>query len=287
MSQSVNTETGILYIVATPIGNLSDITQRALNVLQDVDLIAAEDTRHSARLLQHYNISSKTVAIHEHNEEQKSAWVLQQLQSGKSIALISDAGTPLISDPGYQLVNVCRQAGVSVVPIPGACAVIAALCASGLATDAFQFIGFLPVKAQAKQNVLKSLETARQTSIMYEAPRRVKDTLLDMQTLFAEDRKIVLAKELTKSFERFVSGTVAEVLDWLTREPQREKGEFVILVSPAEKRSDATPPEALALLEELLPLLPAKKAAAVVAKHYDLKKNDLYKVSLELKDAGS
>lgn len=278
---------GSLYIVATPIGNLADITQRALSVLQGVDLIAAEDTRHSARLLQHYNINTRTVAIHEHNEQSKSGWVIQQLQSGQNIALISDAGTPLISDPGYQLVNECRAVGVPVVPIPGACAVVAALCASGLATDSFQFIGFLPVKVQARQNVLKSLAGARQTSIMYEAPRRVKDTLLAMLEVFDASRRIVLAKEITKSFENFVSGTVSEVLAWITEEPQREKGEFVLLLSPAEKNSDEMPSAAVALLEELLPLLPAKKAAGVVAKHYALKKNDLYKISLELKEKHS
>lgn len=275
---------GKLYIVATPIGNLGDISQRAIEVLNQVGLIAAEDTRHSSRLLQHYSISTRAFALHEHNETQKSAWMVEQLSSGIDIALISDAGTPLISDPGYQLVNVCRKAGLDVVPIPGACAVITALCAAGLPTDAFQFIGFLPVKSQAKVNVLSSVAQSSITSIMYEAPRRIRGTLNDMASLFSDTRKVVLAKELTKSFETFVSGTVKEVLAWLDEESAREKGEFVLLVSPDDKSDLETPTEALSLLKELLALLPAKQASAVVAKHYQLKKNDLYKITLELKD---
>lgn len=275
---------GKLYIVATPIGNLGDISQRAIDILNNVGLIAAEDTRHSARLLQHYNISTRMIAIHEHNELQKSSWVLEKLSTGTDIALISDAGTPLISDPGYQLVNTCRNGNVDVVPIPGACAVITALCAAGLPTDAFQFIGFLPVKSQARISTLKNLSACSITSVMYEAPRRIRNTLQDMQDVFSETRHIVLAKELTKSFESFVSGTVSDVLAWLSEEPQREKGEFVLLVSPDTKSEQDMPSEALTLLEDLLALLPAKQAAAVVAKHYQLKKNALYKISLELKE---
>lgn len=275
---------GKLFIVATPIGNLSDISQRAIDILNNVDLIAAEDTRHSARLLQHYNISTRMIAIHEHNELQKSSWVLEKLSTGTDIALISDAGTPLISDPGYQLVNTCRNAKVDVVPIPGPCAVITALCAAGLPTDAFQFIGFLPVKSQARISILKNLSACAMTSVMYEAPRRIRNTLLDMQDVFSDTRRIVLAKELTKSFESFVSGTVSDVLTWLSEEPQREKGEFVILVSPDIKSEQDMPVEALTLLEDLLILLPAKQAAAIVAKHYKVKKNVLYKISLDMKE---
>lgn len=278
------TETGKLYIVATPIGNLDDISKRALDILSSVHLIAAEDTRHSARLLQHYSIATKTIAVHEHNEAQKSDWLVLQLKAGKSIALISDAGTPLISDPGYQVVNHCRDAGIEVIPIPGPCAVIAALCASGLPTDAFQFIGFLPVKMQARLNVLENVNGAAITTIMYEAPRRIRNTLTDMQSVFSEDRRVVLSKELTKSFEQFASGNVQDILAWLDEDQQREKGEFVLLVSPDTKSDQQIPPEALALLQELLPLLPAKQASAVVARHYGLKKNALYQASLEIKD---
>lgn len=278
-------EFGQLYVISTPIGNLGDITLRAIAILNEVDLIAAEDTRHSARLLQHHGISTKMVALHEHNEAQKKTWFVEQLCQGKNIGLISDAGTPLISDPGYQLVNICRQHDISVTPVPGACAVIAALSASGLATDAFQFLGFLPVKAVAREKAALALKGCDMTSIFYEAPRRVRDTLILFSEVFHEAREIVLAKELTKSFEHFVKGTADDVLQWLDQEPQREKGEFVLMVGPDVKDEQVVSAKAQGLLEALLSHLPAKKAAAVVAEHYQLRKNDLYKLALTLKEA--
>ncbi|MCC2604898.1 16S rRNA (cytidine(1402)-2'-O)-methyltransferase [Planctobacterium marinum] len=274
---------GQLYIVATPIGNLNDITHRAIEVLQNVAIIAAEDTRHSARLLQHYAIDTRMIALHEHNEVQKKSWLIEQLQSGLDIALISDAGTPLISDPGYPLVNACRDAGLRVTPIPGACAVITALCASGLPTDAFQFLGFLPVKHQARENAFKAVQGSACTSIFYEAPRRIKDTLLHINEVLEADRQLVIAKELTKSFEQFFKGTAQQAVAWLEEEAQREKGEFVLLLAPAKKQEGDLPAEAVQLMQALLAELPAKKAAAIVAEHYHLKKNDLYKYSLSLK----
>lgn len=275
-------ESGVLYIVATPIGNLSDVSQRAISVLADVDVIAAEDTRHSGKLMQHLNIDTKLVALHEHNETQKAKWLVEQLQSGKHVALISDAGTPLISDPGYHIVRTAREAGIKVSPIPGACAVIAALSAAGLATDKFQFCGFLPVKAVAKTKELESLKQRRCTSIYYEAPRRVVGTLESMVEVLQHDRQIVLAKELTKSFETFVIGNSETVLSWLNEEPARTKGEFVLLIEPAKDNDQALPEESTNLLMLLMTELPLKKAAAIAAQHTGVKKNDLYKVGLEL-----
>lgn len=274
--------TGNLYIVATPIGNLEDITYRAVNILQQVDLIAAEDTRHSQRLLQHFSIQTPMFALHDHNEKQKSAVLIEKLQSGMSIALISDAGTPLISDPGYHLVNTCREAGVKVVPIPGASALVAAICAAGLPTDAFCFKGFLPVKAVAKEQAITALTDTTSTTVFYEAPRRVEDTLTVFAAVLPE-RTLVLAKELTKQYETFVSGTAEDILAWLHQDPAHTKGEFVLMVSGANKSQDDIPTEAITLLHELSESLPLKKAAAIVAKHYDLKKNTLYQIGLDSK----
>lgn len=277
-------DSGVLYIVATPIGNLSDVSQRAISVLADVDIIAAEDTRHSGKLMQHLNIATRLVALHEHNESQKAKWLIDQLQAGKSIALISDAGTPLISDPGYHIVRTARESGIKVSPIPGACAVVAALSAAGLATDKFQFCGFLPVKAVAKTKELEALKHRRCTSVYYEAPRRVIDTLELMVDVLQHDRQIVLAKELTKNFETFVSGNSESVLDWLNEEPARTKGEFVLLIEPAKEDDDALPVESLNLLKLLMAELPLKKAAAIAAEYTGTKKNELYKVGLQLAD---
>lgn len=275
---------GTLFVVATPIGNLKDITLRAIEVLQDVDFIAAEDTRHSAKLLQHLNITTPMVAIHEHNERQKKEWLVEKLAAGENIALISDAGTPLISDPGYPLVNYCRNHKINVVPIPGPSAVITALSAAGLPTDAFQFNGFLPVKAVAKSHALQQIAQSNVTNVYYESPRRILDTLSVCESVLGRDRYLVIAKELTKSFEAFVSGTASEITHWFKEDETRLKGEFVLLVSPFEKTNDAVSQEAETLLRTLIEHLPLKKAAAVVAEHYQLKKNDLYTLGLSWKD---
>ena len=274
---------GILYIVATPIGNLQDITYRAVTTLEKVDLIAAEDTRHSQKLLQHYAVTTPMFALHDHNERQKSQWLVDKLLQGNNIALISDAGTPLISDPGYHMVVACRKAEIKVVPIPGASALTAAISAAGLATDSFTFKGFLPVKAVAKQQAMTQLAEDPATCIFYEAPRRVADTLQLLATLYPE-RHMVLAKELTKQFENFVAGTPSEVLQWLKADQGHSKGEFVLLISGAPKQTDQIPSEAKQLLNLLLADLPLKKAAATVAKHYDLKKNQLYQYGLSHQD---
>lgn len=272
---------GSLYIVATPIGNLGDFTFRAVEVLKTVDLIAAEDTRHSRVLLEHYGIKTPLFAVHEHNEIGRIDGLLHQLQAGKNIALISDAGTPLISDPGFPLVRSCRAAGVDVVTVPGACALIAALSASGLPTDRFEFMGFLPAKQQARETVLKSCIQIKHTLIFYEAPRRIKATLQAMQTVFAEDRTLVLARELTKQFETFLTGTASELLAILEQDPNQERGEMVLMVQGYQAQAEDIPAEALALLELLSKELPPKTAAKIVAQHYQLKAKELYTILLE------
>lgn len=272
---------GQLYIVATPIGHLDDISQRAIAILRQVTWVAAEDTRHSGKLLSHLGISARFLALHDHNEKQRAASLLQKLQAGEDVALISDAGTPLISDPGYSLVRLCRDAGVRVVPVPGPCALIAALCCAGLPTDKFHFIGFLPAKSGQRQQVLQQIPNNVGTLICYEAARRVKDTLADVVAVFGEERELVLAKELTKTFEHFEHGTAASITAWLEEDPQRCQGEMVLMIAPAAaKADDDIHPAAVQTLKLLLSELPLKKAAALTAEIHGEKKNALYKLGL-------
>lgn len=275
-------ESGTLYIVATPIGNLEDITHRALRTLGEVDLIAAEDTRHSQKLLQHYSIATRLISLHDHNEAQRSKQLIEKLSQGLNIALISDAGTPLISDPGYGFVNQCRLVGINVVPLPGPCAAITALCAAGLATDKFKFEGFIPVKAMAKQQALQKLLTETMTSVFYESPRRVLDTVKQIVTELGPEREIVIAKELTKTFETFYSGTAQSGLNWLEADANHQRGEFVLMVAGEKPSQTDVPADALSLLKLLMNELPLKKAAAVTAEQYGLKKNQLYQLGLDL-----
>ncbi len=272
---------GQLYIVATPIGHLDDISQRAIAILRQVSWVAAEDTRHSGKLLSHLGISARFLALHDHNEKQRAASLLQKLQAGEDVALISDAGTPLISDPGYSLVRLCRDAGVRVVPVPGPCALIAALCCAGLPTDKFHFIGFLPAKSGQRQQVLQQIPNNVGTLICYEAARRVKDTLADVVAVFGEERELVLAKELTKTFEHFEHGTAATITAWLEEDPQRCQGEMVLMIAPAAaKADDDIHPAAVQTLKLLMSELPLKKAAALTAEIHGEKKNALYKLGL-------
>ncbi|NBI39939.1 16S rRNA (cytidine(1402)-2'-O)-methyltransferase [[Haemophilus] felis] len=274
--------TGILYIVATPIGNLQDITQRALDTLAKVDLIAAEDTRHSGLLLNHYGIKKPFFALHDHNEQQKAELLVGKLQQGQYIALISDAGTPLISDPGFHLVRQCRQAGIRVVPIPGACAAITALCASGIASDRFCFEGFLPAKSKARCDKLQLLVKEERTLIFYESTHRILDTLKDMLNVFGSERYVVLAREITKTWETIAGDKLAPLIEWLQQDSNRTKGEMVLIVEGYENvdegEFDPIALKALALLQQELPL---KKAAAIVAELYGYKKNALYQYGLE------
>lgn len=277
----MNNLAGTLYIVATPIGNLRDITQRALDVFAQADLIAAEDTRHSGLLLAHYGIKKPFFALHDHNEQQKAAQLVAKLQQGMSIALISDAGTPLISDPGFHLVRQCRQAGIKVVPLPGACAAITALCASGIASDRFCFEGFLPAKSKGRRDKLETLTDEERTLIFYESTHRILDCLADMEAVFGADRYVVLAREITKSWETVSGDRLAVLRAWLAEEPNRTKGEMVLIVEGKPKTQEtmfsAQAIKALTLIARELPL---KKAAAIVAEVYGYKKNALYQFGL-------
>ena len=274
---------GTCYIVATPIGNLDDMTYRAVNVLKQVDLIAAEDTRYSKILMQHYGIKTKLISAHEFNEAKRVAFFLERLRNGESIALISDAGTPLISDPGVLLVKEMREAGVDVVPIPGACALIAALCAAGLPTDKFIFEGFLSAKSAKRLERLKILWEDERTIIFYEAPHRILKLMTEIGVVFEETRQIVLAKELTKTFETFFSGTAKEICFWLQEDDRRQKGEFVVLVSGAckDKKEEILSKETLRVLDILLSELSVKKASELTARITGDKKNLIYKTALE------
>lgn len=273
-----------LYIVATPIGNLDDITLRAIDTLKRVDLIAAEDTRHSGLLLQHLGIKARLYSLHDHNEQEKAHVLIEKLQAGISIALISDAGTPLINDPGYHLVKACRENGIKVVPIPGACAAIAALSVAGLPSDKFIYEGFLPAKSKARQDSLASLITEPRTMIFYESTHRLLETLKDMQTIFGANKQIVLAKELTKTWETIVSLPVNELIDWLNQDVSRQKGEFVLIVAGYIESNKDIDPKAINTLKLLQKELPLKKAAAITAEIYGLKKNQLYQIGLNLEE---
>lgn len=274
--------TGILYIVATPIGNLQDITQRALNTFETVDLIAAEDTRHSGILLSHYGIKKPFFALHDHNEQQRASVLVEKLQQGQHIALISDAGTPLISDPGFHLVRYCRQAGIQIVPIPGACAAITALCSSGVASDRFCFEGFLPAKSKGRCDKLTALADEPRTLIFYESTHRILDTLADMQKVWGAERYVVMARELTKTWETIFGAPVGELIEWLVQDGNRIKGEIVLIVEGKPEQDNAEiSPQAVRLLQLLVNELPLKKAAAIVAETFGEKKNALYQYGLD------
>nr|WP_154325377.1 16S rRNA (cytidine(1402)-2'-O)-methyltransferase [Pantoea sp. 201603H] len=270
-----------LYIVPTPIGNLGDITQRALTVLTSVDLIAAEDTRHTGLLLQHFAINARLFALHDHNEQQKAEQLLTRLQEGQSIALVSDAGTPLINDPGYHLVRRCREAGIRVVPLPGACAAITALSAAGLPSDRFCYEGFLPAKSKGRCDALRALEQEPRTLIFYESTHRLLDSLQDIETVLGRDRYVVLAREMTKTWESIQGAPIGELLAWVKEDENRRKGEMVLIIEGFKAQENALPPEALRTLALLQAELPLKKAAALAAEIHGVKKNALYKYALE------
>ncbi|WP_390896861.1 16S rRNA (cytidine(1402)-2'-O)-methyltransferase [Pseudomonas kuykendallii] len=282
-SATRDSQFGTLYVVATPIGNLDDISARALDILRDVALIAAEDTRHSARLMQHFGISTPLAACHEHNEREHGGRFLTRLQAGEDVALISDAGTPLISDPGFHLVRQVRAAGIAVVPVPGACALIAGLSAAGLPSDRFIFEGFLPAKGAARRARLEQVKEESRTLIFYEAPHRILECVEDMRAVFGDERQAVLARELTKTFETIRGLPLVELHEWIAADSNQQRGECVVLVSgwQAPEGEDAVSAEALRVLDLLLGELPLKRAAALAAEITGVRKNLLYQVALE------
>ncbi|PIE25418.1 MAG: 16S rRNA (cytidine(1402)-2'-O)-methyltransferase [Neptuniibacter caesariensis] len=271
-----------LYVVATPIGNLLDMTPRAVDVLQQVELVAAEDTRHSARLMAHFGIDTRLVSVHEHNERQRIDMIVQQLASGSSVALVSDAGTPLISDPGYVVVKAVREQGYKIVPVPGCVAFIAALSAAGLPTDRFVFEGFLPHKANARNQQLKGLLDERRTLVFYESPHRILASVKDMLDVLGPDRVVAVARELTKTYETIHVDKLSALVEWMESDSNQQRGEFVVIVHGAERDGavglDA---KALEILDILLAELPASQAAALAAKITGLKKKVLYQAALD------
>jgi 16S rRNA (cytidine1402-2'-O)-methyltransferase len=284
---SSNNKAGVLYVVATPIGNLQDITRRALDILQSVSLVAAEDTRHSRKLLAHYGIGTPMLALHEHNERAATAGLLRRLEAGTDIALVSDAGTPLISDPGFHLVRTVRQAGLQVVPVPGPSALTAALSVAGLPTDRFSFEGFLPAKQAARQQRLLELKDTTVTLVFYESSHRILASLGDMLAVFGAARDATLARELTKTFETIRQASLAELHAWVTADSDQQKGEFVILVHGAAK-PDTTAIDAATeqMLTVLMAELPLRQAASLAAQISGLGKNVLYEHALQLKSRG-
>ena len=273
---------GTLYLVATPIGNLDDITLRAIKVLEDVDIIAAEDTRHSLKLLNHLNISKPLISYHRHNEEIKSDLLINNLLEGKNIAIISDAGTPVISDPGHEIVKVAIENNIKVTPIPGACALITALISSGLDASEFTFIGFLPLNKKNRKEKLEQIQNSTNTTILYEAPHKLLSTLQDLNN-FLENRKIVLARELTKIHEEFIFGTCDELLKKL----ENPKGEFVIIIEKNEniQNNNLDFLNALSLEEHynfyINQGLSKNEAIKKIAKDKNVNKNEIYKKFVE------
>ncbi len=271
-----------LYVVATPIGNLGDISQRALDVLQRVDMIAAEDTRHSRKLLSHFHIDTPLCSYHRHNERSRTESLITQLASGKSIALISDAGTPLISDPGSFLVAAAMARQFRVIPIPGPSALVAALSVSGLSSEKFAFEGFLPAKASARRRELQQLKDETRTLIFYEAPHRILDTITDMAEIMGEQRRAVIAREITKAYETLHADCLENIRDWIQADENQRRGEIVILMQGAELQHLSEGLDREEVLKILLAELPLKQAAGLAAKITGGKKNELYARALEL-----
>ncbi|MEQ9546079.1 MAG: 16S rRNA (cytidine(1402)-2'-O)-methyltransferase [Marinobacter sp.] len=277
---------GTLYIVATPIGNLEDLSPRASSTLASVSLIAAEDTRHSGRLLQFLGIQKPMLALHDHNERNRAAQVLGRLEAGEDVALVSDAGTPLISDPGYVLVREARERGLKVSPIPGPCALVAALSAAGLPTDRFLFAGFLPTKRGARRSELEALVAETATLVFYESPHRILETVAQISEVMGNDREVVLGRELTKAFETFYAGPAGDVSNVIEADPNGARGEFVVMIHGANRNPEQGDAEAVdtdRLLRLLVAELPVKKVAKIVAELTGRSKNELYQRALELK----
>ncbi len=274
-----------LYVVATPIGNLQDISLRALEVLKTVDAIAAEDTRHTSHLLSHFAIQKKLIAVHEHNEQKSAQILLERLRAGESIALVTDAGTPGISDPGAIVVDVLREAGVRVVPVPGASAVVAALSASGITANGFMFQGFLPASGSQRRKVLEGLKAYVSTLVFYEAPHRIIECVEDLATVLGPERRITIAREITKTFETFHRCALQDAKMWLESDLNQQRGEFVLMVEAAALLEQADISEDVGrILRLLLADLPLKQAVKLATEITGVKKNILYEYALKLKD---
>ncbi len=281
MSQEDQNNSGTLYVVATPIGNLEDMTPRAIATLQNVDTILAEDTRHSGGLLKKFGITTRAIAYHDHNEQRSAPEIIKRLLAGENMALISDAGTPLVSDPGYHLLHLAQQAKVKVIPIPGASALIAALSACGLPSDRFTFNGFLPPKQKARQKKLQALKTETATQIFYEAPHRLAECIKDLKEVFGSYRNTCIARELTKVYETIRTESLEDLDQWLDQNPGQCRGEIVIIVEGdhEEKMDDG---EDQRVLEILLEYLTPSQAVAATVKITDGKKNKLYQIAQDL-----
>ena len=279
MSSLTEKPHGSLFIVATPIGHLGDITFRAIETLKTVDVILAEDTRHANILMQHYQIHTTIESFHTHNEQKKSEHYITMLQKGKQLALISDAGTPLISDPGYPLVHLARNLGISVIPIPGPSALICALSAAGVATDEFSFYGFPPAKSSARIKFFQNCLQQERTIVFYESTHRILDSLKDLSPLLQQN-PIVIAKELTKSYEQFKHGSIDEVLQWFAEDTNRSKGEFVVIIPARKGQEDHRASEQI--LKILLQELPTKQAVNICQKITGDAKNHLYELAIRL-----
>ena len=278
-------QVGTLYVVATPIGNLGDITLRALDMLKTVDAIAAEDTRHTSGLLSHFGISKKLIAVHEHNEQESAEKLVLALKNGENVALVTDAGTPALSDPGAIVVKVVRDAGIKVVPIPGASAVVAALSASGIMQNGFYFHGFLPASGAARRKQLEALKAQTVTLVFYEAPHRIIESVEDIAKVLGENRQITFCRELTKTFETIYTCPVSRASAWLQADANQQRGEFVLLVEAAPiVELQEISEEAQRVLKCLLAELPLKQAVALAIEITQLKKNDLYEFALKLKN---
>ena len=285
-SETEHVSAGHLYVVSTPIGNLADLSERARCVLSQVDRVAAEDTRTSKKLLAAYGVSTPCFALHEHNENALADALVKALQDGESLALISDAGTPMLSDPGFVLVRAARAAGVPVVAVPGASALLAALAISGLPTDRFSFEGFPPAKSGARQRWLQERAAEVRTQVFYESPHRLADSLTDMEAAFGSDRPACLARELTKRFEESHTASLGELRHWLAAKPERSRGEFVIVVGGASADQGAGEAGAQAVLDALLEVLEPSAAARTAARITGLPRNRLYKMALEQRKDG-
>ena len=274
---------GILYVISTPIGNLADMTSRATNILNNVDIIACEDTRSSRSLLNHLDIKTKCISYHEHSDYKETELIIETLRSGASIALISDAGTPLICDPGFKLVRMLRTLGIDVIPVPGACAVTAALSVSGLSTDSFLFKGFLPRKKLDRIKILKDICDYPFTLVFYESPHRILKSLKDIELTFGSKRRIFMAREMTKLFETYFLGSVEDLIDIVERDTNNQKGEIVLVVEGCDRKSKMLGDGSTKILTLLLEEMSSSKASAIAAKLTGENKKKLYDEAILIK----